>query len=255
MSRAGVDAAITQVFKPLQQFVRGWMYGKAPAEFAASLGIRSGADFHTVGRAGVLGSCTAETAAAALAFRTYKSVAGAWNNIPSHLTHYEISVKFAQRACQWGDVELVRFDANRMQRLDLLGRRIADAAPSSLGAIFAGWRAMEQPTSAYARVALTTHVLREMRCAAHIAAIHAVGITPLDAILASTNAPPRTGPEYAERMGFVGPFRDPEEVRAQRLEAEELTAHMLRPYFAVLDDAELAEFGEIVETTRNAIDM
>jgi hypothetical protein len=102
---------------------------------------------------------------------------------------------------------------------------------------------------------LTTQILREMRGAAHINAIAAVGISPLDAILASTNAPPRTGPEYAERMGFPGPFRDPEEVRGQRLEAEALTARILEPFFAALDGAELAEFGEVVETTRNAIDM
>lgn len=250
-----VDAAIARVFKPIQQFVRGWMYGAEPAAFAKTLGLRSGTDFMIIGRAGVMGSCTAETATAALAFRTHESVERAWNTVPDGFTHFDISVKFAERAHQWGDSELVRFDADRLERLDSLGRRIADAAPSSLGPIFAGWRAMVEPESVHARVALTTHMLREMRCAAHIAAVHSVGINPLDAILASTNAPPRTGPGYAERMGFVGPFRDPEEVRAQRIEAEEITARMLRPYFAVLNDDELADFGEIVETTRNAIDM
>lgn len=56
-------------------------------------------------------------------------------------------------------------------------------------------------------------------------------------------------------MGFAGPFRDPEEVRAARLEAETLTGRALEPYFAALDPTELADFGELVETTRNAIDM
>jgi hypothetical protein len=132
---------------------------------------------------------------------------------------------------------------------------VIDAAPACLGALFAGWRAMPVPDGVGARVALTTHVLREMRGAAHIVAILAVGITPLDAILASTNAPPRTGPPYAEAMGFRGPFRDPEEVRPQRLEAEAVTARILEPYYGVLDPEELADFGELVETTRNAIDM
>lgn len=250
-----VDATIAQVLKPIQQFVRGWMYGAEPAAFAKDLGLRSGTDFLIIGRAGVMGSCTAETATAAIAFRTHAAVQRAWLSIPDGLTPFEISVKFAQRAHHWGEAELVRFDPDELERIDTLGRRIADAAPLSLGPIFAGWRAMAQPESVHARVALTTHMLREMRCAAHIAAVHAVGITPLDAILASTNSPPRTGPGYAERMGFSGPFRDPEEVRTQRLEAERITANMLRPYFAVLSDEELTDFGNIVEATRNAIDM
>jgi hypothetical protein len=142
-----------------------------------------------------------------------------------------------------------------MARLDRLGRRIAGAAPDCVGGIFAGWRAMPEPGDVGARVALTTHLLRELRGAAHVNAIVAVGITPLDAVLASTAAPPRTGPEYAQRMGFEGPFRDPEEVRAQRIEAEAITARILEPFFAVLSPEELADFGELVETTRNAIDM
>ena len=114
---------------------------------------------------------------------------------------------------------------------------------------------MPQPGDVGARVALTTHVLREMRGAAHITAVVACGLSPLDAVLASTNAPPRTGPAYAEQMGFTGPFRDPEEVRPARLEAEALTARIMATYYGSLDGGELAEFGELVETTRNAIDM
>jgi hypothetical protein len=56
-------------------------------------------------------------------------------------------------------------------------------------------------------------------------------------------------------MGFVGPFRDPEEVRATRLEAEAMTARIMEGFYAALSPTELAQFGETVETTRNAIDM
>ena len=91
--------------------------------------------------------------------------------------------------------------------------------------------------------------------AAHLIAILAVGITPLDAILASTNAPPRTGPGYAQQMGFAGPFRDPDEIRAQRLDAEALTGSIMGGFYATLADDELDEFAQLVETTRNAIDM
>lgn len=159
---------------------------------------------------------------------------------------------YLSRIVAWGVEALAPFDEDR---LDRLGRRIADAAPVGIGPLFAAWRAKPQPDTVQARVALTTHVLRELRGAAHLNAVIAVGLTPLDAILASTNAPPRTGPGYAEAMGFRPPFRDPEEVRPARVEAEAITARILGPYYAVLSPAERAEFGELVETTRNAIDM
>ncbi len=253
---ATVPDTIERVFKPIQQFTRGWMMNPATEDYGREvLGLDRPRQFWVVGRAGVMGSCTAEVAAAELAFHAPHHVVDAWDNLPDGLDHATVSDHYAGRVKAWGDEVISTFDPGRMERLDSLGRRVIDAAPSCLGGLFAGWRALDPGDTVGERVAMTTQVLREMRGAAHINAIVACGLTPLDAVLASTNAPPRTGPEYAERMGFVGPFRDPEEVRADRLEAEALTARILEPFFATLDSAELAEFGEVVETTRNSIDM
>lgn len=243
------------MFKPIQQFTRGWMMAKSTADYGVSLGLKSGAQFRIVGRAGVLGSCPPEVADAALAFINPAEVHEQWTTLPAGITHFEVTQQYLSRITSWGEEALTVFEPDRLEVIDVLGRRIADAAPTCLGALFAGWRALPEPDNIHGRVALTTHLLREMRAAAHINAIMAVGITPLDAILASTNSPPRTGPEYAEAMGFKPPFKDPEEVRPQRLEAEVLTARILEPYFAVLSPEELEQFGEVVETTRNAIDM
>jgi hypothetical protein len=247
---------IERVFKPIQQFTRGWMMAEATHEYGKSLGLTSGTQFRVVGRGGVLGSCPPEVADAAMAFHNPDEVHELWTSLPDGLTHFEVSKHYMSRITKWGEEALTGvFEPDRLEVIDVMGRRIADAAPACLGAMFAGWRAMPQPEDLGARVALTTHLLREMRNAAHISAVNSVGITPLDAILASTNAPPRTGPGYAKAMGFSPPFRDPEEVRPQRLEAEVITARILEPYFAVLSSDELAQFGEVVETTRNAIDM
>jgi hypothetical protein len=253
---ATVAETIDRVFKPIQQFTRGWMMTEATGRYGVEqLGLRSGRQFWIVGRAGVLGSCPADVAAGAIAFHAPEHVREAWETLPAGVTHFEVAEHYLGRITAWGDEVVSAFDADRMERLDRLGRRVIDAAPACLGSLFSGWRAMPVPDGVGARVALTTHVLREMRGAAHIAAVVSVGLTPLDAILASTNAPPRTGPPYAEAMGFTGPFRDPEEVRPQRLEAEAVTARILEPYYGVLDPEELADFGELVESTRNAIDM
>src|SRR6202008_769753 len=113
---------------------------------------------------------------------------------------------------------------------------------------FAGWRAQPQPLDVNARVALTVHVLRELRGAAHITAIHACGLTPLLAVLVSPAAPPRSGPPWAEHLGWSGPFPDAEPWREARRTAEHLTSRILLPSYASIGEAQLDEFAELVES-------
>jgi hypothetical protein len=246
---------VERVLKPIQQFVRGWMTGAPTDQLADRLGMQSGFDVWIVGRAGVLGDCDADVAAAGLAFLAPQRVRAAWESLPDGLTHRQVADAYTELCCQWGTGELARFDRTRMTRLDELGRRIADAADGSLGTVFAGWRAQPRPDDVNARVALTMHVLRELRGGAHIIAVNACGITPLDAVLASPAPPPRSGPVWAEHLGWRGPFADPSAARDARAEAERLTSRMLVPSYGSIGDEALDEFAELVETTRNAIDM
>lgn len=255
MSTTSAADAVEQVLKPIQQFTRGWMMTPDTSARGVALGLRSGNDFWIIGRAGVMGDVNAATAASGLAFISPQGVAAAWAALPGGLTPSQVGTHYAACCTDWGRDALAVFDPARLELIDRLGRRIIDAAPASLGALFAGWRAVPQPAGVGERVALTTHVMREMRGAAHIVAVLASGITPLDAVLASPAAPPRSGPGWAEHLHWHGPFRDPEEVREARIAAERLTSQIMCSYFAVLSADELATFAEVVETTRNAIDM
>ena len=255
MTDTAVEDAIDMVLKPIQQFTRGWMLTRSTAERGVELGLASGEDFWICGRAGVLGECRPEVAAAGLAFIAPDAVASSWDSLPPGMTHGQIAEEYSRCCTDWGRTALAEFDPSRMDRLDTLGRRVAGSAPAALGSLFAGWRAMPTPDDVGARVALTTHVLREMRGAAHIIAIQACGLTPLDAVLASPAPPPRSGPGWAEHLSWTGPFRDPEEVRQARMEAEALTSSILRPYFGALVGDELDELTEVVVTTRAALDM
>ena len=246
---------VERVLKPIQQFVRGWMTGPMTDRLAVDLGMRSGADLWIVGRAGVLGNGDADVAAAGLAFLAPDLVRAAWESLPPGVTPRQVADAYTALCCRWGSTELSRFDPSRMARLDELGRRIVDAADGSIGTVFAGWRAQTQLDECNARVALTVHVLRELRGAAHIVAIHASGITPLDAVLASPAPPPRSGPVWAEHLGWSGPFRDPSAAREARAEAERLTSRMLVPIYGSIGESALEEFAELIETTRNAINM
>jgi hypothetical protein len=250
-----VAEQVERVLKPIQQFVRGWMMGPVVAERAKQLGLQSENDMWIIGRAGVLGDCPPDVAAAGLAFIGPAGVRAAWVAIPDGSSPMKIASEYAALCHAWGTTALARFDQLRMQRLDELGRRVINAADGSIGAVFAGWRAMPEPSDVGARAALTGHVLRELRGGAHIAALAACGITPLDAILASPAPAGRSGPPWAEHLHWTGPFRDANEVRAARARAEQLTSEILHPCYGVLSPADLDEFAELIETTRNAIDM
>ncbi len=255
MTTATVADQVERVLKPIQQFVRGWMTGAPTDRLAVDLGMKSGSDLWIVGRAGVLGDSDADVAAAGLAFLSPARVREAWDSLPEGLTHRQVADAYAALCCRWGATELAKFDQQRMERLDELGRRIADAADASIGAVFAGWRAQAQPDDVNARVALTMHVLREMRGGAHIIAVNACGITPLDAVLASPAPPPRSGPVWAEHLGWIGPFEDATWAREARAEAERLTSRIVAPIYGSIGEPALEEFAELIETTRNAIDM
>ncbi len=252
---ATVAENVERALKPIQQFVRGWMTGPLAARCAAELGLNSDHQLWIVGRAGVLGDGDASVAAAGLGFLGPDMVREAWETLPPGMTHRQVADAYAALCCEWGAAELARFDAVRLARLDELGRGIADAADPAIGAVFAGWRAQPQPDDVGARVALTMHVLRELRGGAHIAAVLACGITPLQAVLASPAAPPRSGPAWAEHLGWNGPFDGYEAAGPARLEAERLTSTIIAPAYASIGAAELDEFAELIETTRNAIDM
>jgi hypothetical protein len=255
MSRSDLVGAAERILKPIQQFSRGWMLDRSTAEFGVSLGMRTGEEYWIVGRAGAVGDVDAEIAASALAFIAPGAVRAAWEHIPPGMTPSQITATYAARCTDWGTDTLAEFDPARMERLDDLGRRIADGASPALGVLFAAWRSVARPDEVGARATLTMHVLREMRGAAHIIAIQACGLTPVDAILASPAPAPRSGAPWAEHLGWPGPYRDPDEVRVARLEAERVTTEIMAAHLAVLSPDDLADFAELVETTRNSIDM
>ncbi len=255
MTTMTVADQVERVLKPIQQFVRGWMTGPLTDRLAIDLGLQSGSDLWIVGRAGVLGDGDADVAAAGLGFLSPERVRAAWESLPDGLTHRQVADAYAALCCRWGATELAKFDENRMATLDELGRAIADAADASIGGVFAGWRAQLQPDDVNARVALTMHVLREMRGGAHIIAVNACGITPLQAVLASPAPPPRSGPAWAEHLGWTGPFGDAVAAREARAEAERLTSRIVARIYGSIGASALDEFAELVESTRNAIDM
>ncbi len=239
---------IEEIYAPIQQYTRKFLVAESTDTYGINLGFASGSQFWAVGRAGVLSSCPVGIAVAAIAFEPADAVGRAWSAVPQPLSHFDVALRYRDLMVTWGEQALASIDGEFLQAIDEFGRKILEAAPAALGVLFAGWRELTPPNSLPGRAALTLHVLRELRGAAHIVAILSHGLTPLDAILAAPHPPPRTGPAYAERMGYLGPFRDPEEIREQRIAAERLTSEILQPFFASLSPMELSQFSTAVRT-------
>ena len=244
MTTTTVADQVERVLKPIQQFVRGWMTG--PTDRSARRRSRDAVRHRSVDRR-TGGACSATAMLTsprpALRFWPPTACAPPGTRCPDGLTHRQVADAYAGCAARGArGVRPVR--SSRMARLDELGRRIADAADGSIGAVFAGWRAQPQPDDVNARVALTIHVLRELRGARTSSPLQACGITPLDAVLASPAAPPRSGPVWAEHLGWTGPFRDRHGLADARLEAERLTSRILVPIYGSIGDGALDEFAD-----------
>jgi hypothetical protein len=128
-----------------------------------------------------------------------------------------------------------------------LGRRIIDGVGLFGHTLFAAWRRVPVPDDGPAALALTIQNLRELRGDCHVHACAAVGLTPLEAMIA------RDGTERAQQFGWPEPYPDPAPLAAARAEAEDLTDRQMARFYAVLSEPELDELVDGIRLTEAAL--
>jgi hypothetical protein len=247
-----VADVVARTAGPVLEFSRGWMLSPETAARGAELGLQPGRGFWVVGRCGVLGDVDADVIAAAIGVMHPAMVRSQWESRPTTRPARAVSEAYAECAMDWGRSALAPMDAGRLARLvELCGVVIAAALPST-GAIFAGWRNLRVPEDdPAAAVALQINVLRELRGGAHLIALQAVGLRPLDALL--TAEPPRGGPEWADGLGWSGPYDDPAPFMAARAHAEVVTSQLCEHAYAALRPEDRATFVDLVAEARATI--
>ena len=236
---------------PILEFGRGWMLDAGTGERAVELGLAPGFGFWVLGRAGALGDISPEGAAASIGFMTPALVSQNWAQ-KGDRSPRDFALEYAAVAAAWGRRTLAAVDPARLARLQVLANRVAEATPASVGALFAGWRTIPQPDDPAGGATVALNVLREMRGGAHLAAVHAAGLTPHHAVVSFTADPIRGGAAGAERFGWPAPHPEPDE--AARARAEEFTTVICAPSFAALDPAERTEFVDLVLEARAQLD-
>lgn len=254
-STANGDPTATEtaaaVALPILEYGRGWMAAETTGARAIELGFEPPFGLWVNGRAGVLGPVDADVAAAAIGFMAPERVRTYWESRPATMTPIEATEAYADAAAVWGRSALEGLDDGDLDRLGQLSQRVAAAALPSVGAIFAGWRAIDPPSDPAGRATVVLNVLREMRGGAHLSAVHAVGLDPHGAIL-SADDPVRGGPAGAERFGWPEPHPEPD--RERRAAAEAMTTTICAPAFEALDPAERSELIELVRAARACLD-
>lgn len=232
---------------PILEFGRAWMQDPGTGARAIELGLPQGFGFWVLGRAGALGDISPEGAGAAIGFMTPRLVSENWAH-KGDRSPREFALEYAGVAAAWGRRVLADVDPARLSRLQELANRVAAATPASVGVLFAGWRTIPQPDDPAGGVTVALNVLREMRGGAHLAAVHAAGLTPHHAVISFTADTIRGGAAGAERFGWSAPHPEPDE--AARARAEELTTVICAPSFAALEPAERSEFIDLVLEAR-----
>lgn len=243
--------AIAAASQPILEFTRGWMLGKPTAARGDELGLLPGRGFWVCGRNGVLGDVDADVIANAIGFMHPTLVRKFWEHRPADLTAARCAEEYIGCAFRWAPGALTSVPEAKLRRLNELGRALADAALAQTGALFAGWRAMAQPDEPAAAVALTMHVLREMRGGAHLLAVLGQGMHPVEAALAAP--PPRGGAEWAKELGWPEPYPDAAGAALRRAQAEAQTSLLLLPAYEALPAADRGELVDLIIEARAAI--
>ena len=228
-----------------------WMMSPETAALGEASGL-PGRLFWACGRGGVLGDVDADVVSAAFGFVEPTLLRGLLAGRALNVSPAQAAAYFAEACCAWGSGHLGKVDDAKLNRLADLARKVAVASSPGVGALFAGWRAVPEPTTQPGgRAALALHVLREHRGGAHLSAVQAAGLTPLQSIMSTPAG--RGGPERAERFGWPEPWGSGAAFERQRHEAERLTDLIVAPAYEALVGGERQEFVELVQAVHGEV--
>lgn len=210
-------------------------------------GYPNGLVYYVRGRGGVLGDVDADVVSAAFGFFRPDMVRALWEEGARVEPARRAARRYADHCASWGAARLAPLEG--MDRLAELAERVLDAVEVPGLVLFAGWRAEPLPSDGAARAYQLLHVMREWRGSAHLVAVAASGLTPVEAILAGPGSE-----EQAALFGWEPPFPDVTDLAGVRRSAEDLTDELqIAAYESALDPGERAELVALVERVQAAL--
>lgn len=189
-------------------------------------------------RGGVLGDVASGVVVSGFALFHPAMIETGWSQTQEQGSPLNAAAAFTAGISQWA--------ADTFGHLDGLGdfataaRTVFDAAEPMSQALYAGWRAMPVPDDPASASGLALQVLRELRFGFHIHGLSAVGLSPVEAIIAQAN------PQQAKFFGWSEPFPDPKPLKDKHRRAEEITSARMAEVYEAIDAGQRAHVAATV---------
>ncbi len=224
-----------------------WMLHPEVLGPCRDFGYLNGYSYYVAGRGGVLGDVDADVVGSAFGFMEPLLLRKMWETGVAVEGARAAAARYGAACAQWGRSRLRGFEG--APRLADLIRHVVDSVDSAGLALFAGWRSEQRPTDPEGLAYFETYVLRELRGSAHIAAVVATGIAPLEAMLVWG------GEGRAQQFGWTEPFPDVSHLIDLRTRTETLTDEIMTRFFdRALNADESAELLELVLDMKSRLD-
>ncbi|MYS80423.1 SCO6745 family protein [Embleya scabrispora] len=235
MSSMDTARDTTRAVKKTVQAAGAFFFAPHTVERGAELGL-DGVTLYIAGRGGVLGDVDDDTVVRAFHHFTAETLLQLWEAGRKIAPPAQVGELYADCARAWGRAHLA--DLPEVERLAEITTSIVRANDlGDLAPLYSAWRGVLLPDDAPARLAQNLQTLREHRGGLHILALAAHRLTPLQAQMAE-------GSPYLEFYGHRKPFPEVTADVAERYRAaEELTDELVAAGYAVLDEAEAADFA------------
>lgn len=218
--------------KPIGDLGMQFMIDPLTREAGKALGLRGRPLYH-LGRGGALGDVPAEIVMAAFAFFPPVVVAENWAAGRAVMSPTEGALAYAGMCNDWGRRHL---EVPGIERALELLERVVDGAQGLGLPLFVGWRALPRPDDVPGRLAQVINVMREHRGSVHACAVAAVGLGPLESIMAGTY-----GAVNAKFFEWPEPWPDGAPYEATWQQAEALTSSAAAAAYTILSGDERAE--------------
>jgi hypothetical protein len=224
-----------------------WMLHPEVLGPCRDFGYPNGYAYYVAGRGGVLGDVDAEVVGSAFGFFEPSLLRKMWDAGSAVEGGRAAAARYGAACATWGRSRLGGFDG--AERLADLIRHVVDSVDSAGLTLFAGWRSEPRPTDPEGLAYFGTYLLRELRGSAHIAAVVASGIAPLEAMLVSG------GVGRAQQFGWTEPFPDVSHLIERRAHTEVLTDEIVtRCFDRALNADESAELLDFVLAMKSRLD-
>ncbi|GAA4960390.1 evbL [Yinghuangia aomiensis] len=242
MSGSRMDTARTTnlaVKAAVQQIAPKFFFDPLTTARGAELGY-DGLQFYIAGRGGVIGDASDDIVVDAFHYFEPGTIAAMWAAAAKIGTASDAAAAYAECCHAWGRAKLADFDG--VDRLAEIAGKIAGANDlGATGRLSSGWRALQAADDAPAAAMHHLQTLREQRADLHALALRAHRIAPLEAQVGE-----RKNEGMIKFFGWTEPFPELDaELEARRADAETLTDDLVAATYAVLDDAESADFARL----------